>query len=258
MYLFSLKSREQLWGLNFASNLGLGSSKPRERRNDRPYGPPSEWWAVSFGFPSATLERATHKNPNASAPGLSPPSAKTLACIRARTKLRLRGASSCRQKLSGASAMVWFQCEDCGENLKKPKLAGHFRSCSAYKVGAATDSLDMSPFLSGSIFGAVVVNWCFCCADAAVMHRLRRVIQPRHRAGAHPVHLRGREFLRTSLWVPCSILTVVWNLLFVSAISMNRYASDVFLLKCWACGLPMNCCCFGLWVFFFVSPLLLL
>lgn len=31
--------------------------------------------------------------------------------------------------------MVWFQCEDCGENLKKPKLAGHFRSCSAYKVG---------------------------------------------------------------------------------------------------------------------------
>ncbi|KAK1413841.1 hypothetical protein QVD17_29577 [Tagetes erecta] len=27
--------------------------------------------------------------------------------------------------------MVWFQCEDCGDNLKKPKLAGHFRSCSA-------------------------------------------------------------------------------------------------------------------------------
>ncbi|XP_006646036.1 UBP1-associated proteins 1C [Oryza brachyantha] len=30
--------------------------------------------------------------------------------------------------------MVWFQCEDCGENLKKPKLAGHFRSCSAYRL----------------------------------------------------------------------------------------------------------------------------
>ncbi|KAE8712538.1 mitogen-activated protein kinase kinase 2 [Hibiscus syriacus] len=27
--------------------------------------------------------------------------------------------------------MVWFQCEDCGENLKKPKLANHFRICSA-------------------------------------------------------------------------------------------------------------------------------
>ncbi|XP_058106554.1 UBP1-associated proteins 1C-like [Magnolia sinica] len=30
--------------------------------------------------------------------------------------------------------MVWFQCEDCGENLKKPKLQGHFRICSAYKL----------------------------------------------------------------------------------------------------------------------------
>ncbi|BAD53164.1 RNA-binding protein-like [Oryza sativa Japonica Group] len=30
--------------------------------------------------------------------------------------------------------MVWFQCEDCGDDLKKPKLAGHFRSCSAYRL----------------------------------------------------------------------------------------------------------------------------
>jgi hypothetical protein len=30
--------------------------------------------------------------------------------------------------------MVWFQCEDCGDNLKKPKLLNHFRSCSATKV----------------------------------------------------------------------------------------------------------------------------
>ncbi|KAF0916328.1 hypothetical protein E2562_005927 [Oryza meyeriana var. granulata] len=30
--------------------------------------------------------------------------------------------------------MVWFQCEDCSENIKKPKLAGHFRSCSAYRL----------------------------------------------------------------------------------------------------------------------------
>ncbi|GLT45040.1 hypothetical protein SLA2020_189050 [Shorea laevis] len=29
--------------------------------------------------------------------------------------------------------MVWFQCEDCGENLKKPKLPNHFRICSAFK-----------------------------------------------------------------------------------------------------------------------------
>ena len=25
--------------------------------------------------------------------------------------------------------MVWFQCEGCGETLKKPKLAGHIRGC---------------------------------------------------------------------------------------------------------------------------------
>ncbi|KAI3443597.1 hypothetical protein Pfo_000262 [Paulownia fortunei] len=29
--------------------------------------------------------------------------------------------------------MVWFQCEDCGDNLKKPKLPNHFRMCSASK-----------------------------------------------------------------------------------------------------------------------------
>ncbi|CAK9172362.1 unnamed protein product [Ilex paraguariensis] len=30
--------------------------------------------------------------------------------------------------------MVWFQCEDCGDNLKKPKLPSHFRICSATKL----------------------------------------------------------------------------------------------------------------------------
>ncbi|KAK6151984.1 hypothetical protein DH2020_014619 [Rehmannia glutinosa] len=30
--------------------------------------------------------------------------------------------------------MVWFQCEDCGDNLKKPKLPNHFRQCSAFKL----------------------------------------------------------------------------------------------------------------------------
>lgn len=27
--------------------------------------------------------------------------------------------------------MVWFQCESCGDTLKKPKLAGHFGRCAA-------------------------------------------------------------------------------------------------------------------------------
>ncbi|XP_062091091.1 UBP1-associated proteins 1C [Humulus lupulus] len=30
--------------------------------------------------------------------------------------------------------MVWFQCEDCGDNLKKPKLPSHFRICCATKL----------------------------------------------------------------------------------------------------------------------------
>ncbi|KAM7260431.1 hypothetical protein ACFE04_016172 [Oxalis oulophora] len=30
--------------------------------------------------------------------------------------------------------MVWFQCEVCGEELKKPKLPNHFRICSATKL----------------------------------------------------------------------------------------------------------------------------
>ncbi|XP_024017143.1 cell growth-regulating nucleolar protein [Morus notabilis] len=30
--------------------------------------------------------------------------------------------------------MVWFQCEDCGDNLKKPKLPNHFNICSASKL----------------------------------------------------------------------------------------------------------------------------
>ncbi|RLN22857.1 UBP1-associated proteins 1C-like [Panicum miliaceum] len=40
--------------------------------------------------------------------------------------------------------MVWFQCEDCGENLKKPKLAGHFRSCYASRLSC----IDCGEFFS--------------------------------------------------------------------------------------------------------------
>ncbi|KAL5538515.1 hypothetical protein UlMin_045443 [Ulmus minor] len=30
--------------------------------------------------------------------------------------------------------MVWFQCEDCGDDLKKHKFPNHFRICSASKL----------------------------------------------------------------------------------------------------------------------------
>ncbi|CAM8950170.1 unnamed protein product [Rhodiola kirilowii] len=50
--------------------------------------------------------------------------------------------------------MVWFQCEDCGENLKKPKLAAHFWKCSAFKA-------------SSDVIIRLSLN------DVAVMHRLR-------------------------------------------------------------------------------------
>jgi hypothetical protein len=102
-----------------------------------------------------------------------------------------------------SAAMVWFQCDDCGADLKKPKLAAHFRSCSAYKVSPppAPPSLGVNLVL---IIGFVTCEWlvCFC---AAFLHRLRRGLQPGHRPGAHPVHLRGREFHCSS---PCVKFTL--------------------------------------------------
>jgi hypothetical protein len=50
-----------------------------------------------------------------------------------------------------------------------------------------------APRQFGLIIGFVTCEWLvwFC---AAFLHRLRRGLQPGHRPGAHPVHLRGREF----------------------------------------------------------------
>lgn len=54
--------------------------------------------------------------------------------------------------------MVWFQCEDCGDNLKKPKLSGHFRTCSAYKLSCID---------CGEIFGRdTVQNHTQCITEA--------------------------------------------------------------------------------------------
>ncbi|CAJ1941638.1 unnamed protein product [Sphenostylis stenocarpa] len=54
--------------------------------------------------------------------------------------------------------MVWFQCEDCGDNLKKPKLSSHFRTCSAYKLSCID---------CGEIFGRdTVQNHTQCITEA--------------------------------------------------------------------------------------------
>ncbi|KAG0487433.1 hypothetical protein HPP92_009528 [Vanilla planifolia] len=54
--------------------------------------------------------------------------------------------------------MVWFQCEDCGENLKKPKLANHFRLCSALKLSCID---------CGEVFGKdTVQNHMQCMTEA--------------------------------------------------------------------------------------------
>ena len=51
--------------------------------------------------------------------------------------------------------MVWFQCESCGENLKKPKLQNHFRGCAARKVLPSLRSCSSS-------FLVVLLRLYFC------------------------------------------------------------------------------------------------
>lgn len=54
--------------------------------------------------------------------------------------------------------MVWFQCEDCGDNLKKPKLPNHFRTCSASKLSCID---------CGQIFGQDTVQQHTQCITEA-------------------------------------------------------------------------------------------
>ncbi|KAL0315804.1 UNVERIFIED_CONTAM: UBP1-associated proteins 1C [Sesamum radiatum] len=67
----------------------------------------------------------------------SPNRSPSFSTFKAKTRA-LRGynvpSSRTGARSGGGEEMVWFQCEDCGDNLKKPKLPNHFRVCSAYKL----------------------------------------------------------------------------------------------------------------------------
>ncbi|KAF7022682.1 hypothetical protein CFC21_035351 [Triticum aestivum] len=73
--------------------------------------------------------------------------------------------------------MVWFQCEDCGENLKKPKLAGHFRSCSAYKLSCID---------CGAVFGQDTVQTHTQCISEAEKYGPKGLNKPSSNAQGKP------------------------------------------------------------------------
>ncbi|VAH61286.1 unnamed protein product [Triticum turgidum subsp. durum] len=75
------------------------------------------------------------------------------------------------------AAMVWFQCEDCGENLKKPKLAGHFRSCSAYKLSCID---------CGAVFGQDTVQTHTQCISEAEKYGPKGLNKPSSNAQGKP------------------------------------------------------------------------
>lgn len=72
-----------------------------------------------------------YRNPEQNPSYLKTPNPNNLLTER---QLSFKTQSHSRLLLCENKKMVWFQCEDCGDNLKKPKLANHFNMCSASKV----------------------------------------------------------------------------------------------------------------------------
>ncbi|XP_021902068.1 UBP1-associated proteins 1C isoform X1 [Carica papaya] len=73
--------------------------------------------------------------------------------------------------------MVWFQCEDCGENLKKPKLPNHFRICSASKLSCID---------CGEIFGQQSVQGHTQCITEAEKYGPKGQAKPLNGTTAKP------------------------------------------------------------------------
>uniref|UniRef100_A0A453EYU2 U1-type domain-containing protein n=1 Tax=Aegilops tauschii subsp. strangulata TaxID=200361 RepID=A0A453EYU2_AEGTS len=104
-------------------------------------------------------------------PRIASPQPKTLAHAPCRS-----GPETHSGNLRNA-AMVWFQCEDCGENLKKPKLAGHFRSCSAYKLSCID---------CGAVFGQGTVQTHTQCISEAEKYGPKGLNKPSSNAQGKP------------------------------------------------------------------------
>ncbi|XP_020596481.1 UBP1-associated proteins 1C isoform X2 [Phalaenopsis equestris] len=73
--------------------------------------------------------------------------------------------------------MVWFQCEDCGENLKKPKLPNHFRICSAHKLSCID---------CGAIFSKESVQTHTQCMTEAEKYGPKDHVKPSQNSNSKP------------------------------------------------------------------------
>lgn len=94
--------------------------------------------------------------------------------------------------------MVWFQCESCGENLKKPKLASHFRRCPARNVSASVLCCAVLSASAASISRVrTILTLVPCSAVVALLHRLWGGLRSAQRPSAHLLRLRDRKPPRT-------------------------------------------------------------
>ncbi|KAM5547302.1 UBP1-associated proteins 1C [Rosa sericea] len=73
--------------------------------------------------------------------------------------------------------MVWFQCEDCGDNLKKPKLPHHFNTCSARKLSCID---------CGEMFGRETVQGHTQCITEAEKYGPKGQVKASNGGGAKP------------------------------------------------------------------------
>lgn len=138
--------------------------------------------------------------------------------------------------------MVWFQCESCGENLKKPKLQNHFRGCAARKVlFFFFFQLDHSPLCSNwRTWGGLCLRVCDRSVIRSVTINVDNFqINLSSRACSNREHNNFTEVFLGLLQVPMMVLALLSNVL---------NSEPFFLLAVWSFFLPLFFFCFG-WYF---------